>query len=118
METVPKRIDDDGNLVPWDSNDTPEQAAVRAWLAPKGLDRLTDLFVAKSYTDIELMSEVGLEDADLDYLEITDAATRATLQGRVAVVTADKPKRAAKHFEQCVLGGSSKSEPGDPCISE
>ena len=107
VETEPKRIDHKGNLVPWDSHDTPEEADLRAWLARKGLAELTPIFVAKMYTDIELMDQVGLEDADLNFLEITNREIRATLKGVEAKVVraAGAPR---KQFEQCVMSHTTR----------
>merc|ERR1711865_319474 len=64
-----------------------EETAVRGWLAEKGLEELTSAFVSKEYCDVELMKKIGLDDDDLDFLEITDATQRAILQGKQAAAS-------------------------------
>merc|ERR1740117_1760708 len=70
---------------------TPEEAAVRKWLSAKSLGHLTQSFVEKEYTDVAVMTEMGLDDDDLDFLEITDAKERAMLSGKAAPAPAAKP---------------------------
>merc|ERR1712166_1378219 len=79
-----------------------EETAVRGWLAEKGLEELTSAFVSKEDCDVELMQKIGLDDDDLDFLEITDATQRAILQGKQAAASMKpaaakaEPKAAAK----------------------
>ena len=54
---------------------------IKIWLATKGLAHLTPKFIEKEYTDVAVITEMGLDDEDLDYLEITDEQHRAVLQG-------------------------------------
>ena len=67
-----------------------EETTVRGWLAEKGLEELTSTFVNKDYCDVELMKEIGLDDDDLDFLEINDATQRAILQ-EVQTAASKKP---------------------------
>lgn len=67
-----------------------EETAVRGWLAKKGLEELTPAFVSKEYCDVALMNEIGLDDDDLDHLEISDPTHRAILQGKQAAAS-EKP---------------------------
>merc|ERR1711934_414615 len=60
----------------------PEEAAVRRWLGQKGLEQLASTFVEKEYTDVAVMTEMGLDEDDLDYLGITNKMHRDILQGR------------------------------------
>merc|ERR1712086_273596 len=64
-----------------------EETAVRGWLAEKGLEELTSAFVSKDYCDVALMREIGLDDDDLDWLEINDPQHRATLRSLAAAAT-------------------------------
>ena len=61
-----------------------EETAVRDWLAEKALEELTAAFVSNGYCDVELMKDMGLDDDDLDFLEITDLTQREILQGKQA----------------------------------
>merc|ERR1719424_950569 len=70
---------------------TPEETAVRKWLSAKGLGHLTQTFMEKEYTDVGVMTEMGLDDDDLDFLEITDAKEREMLSGKAAPAPAAKP---------------------------
>ena len=56
-----------------------EERALREWLAAKGLEELTEVFMMKEYTDVGVMSEMGLDADDLDYLGISDPAHRDIL---------------------------------------
>ena len=56
---------------------------MRAWLSEKGLEELAPVFVAKDYCDVDLMKKIGLDNDDLDFLEIHDAKKRAILTGNL-----------------------------------
>ena len=46
--------------------------------------------MSKDYCDVELMKEIGLDDDDLDFLEVNDATQRATLR-EMQTATSKKP---------------------------
>eukprot|EP00656_Telonema_subtile_P033379 TRINITY_DN3698_c0_g1_i5.p2 TRINITY_DN3698_c0_g1~~TRINITY_DN3698_c0_g1_i5.p2 ORF type:complete len:353 (-),score=103.11 TRINITY_DN3698_c0_g1_i5:77-1135(-) len=72
----------------------PKEQSVRKWLADKGLEQLTPIFMTKEYTDVAVMGSMGLDTDDLDYLGITNQAHRDILTGRVQAVRAPKTPRA------------------------
>ena len=65
-----------------DSSDEDAGSAIGNWLAARGLGHLEKAFVEHEYTDVPVLDEMGLDDDDLDFLEISDAKERAILQGR------------------------------------
>merc|ERR1711998_195136 len=68
--------------------------AVRQWLAGKGLEHLAESFIMKEYCDVEVMKEMGLDEDDLDFLEVTDAEERAILLGKASAKPAPKAPKA------------------------
>ena len=70
------------------------KTAVHAWLSEKGLAELAPVFVAKDYCDVDLMNKIGLDNDDLDFLEIHDSSKRAILLGKQAAAPSPAPARA------------------------
>ena len=70
-----------------------KEALLREWLSGMRLEHLAKVFMEKEYTDVKVMSQMGLDDDDLDYLEITDAKERSTL--KKGALGAPVPSKAA-----------------------
>ena len=68
-----------------------EETTVRGRFAERGLEDLTNTSMKKDNCDIELMKEIGLDDNDLDFLEINDATQHAILQ-EVQTATSEGPE--------------------------
>ena len=52
---------------------------VETWLDAKGLSHLLGVFVAKGYTDLATIRELGLDKDDIDFLGITNVDEQALL---------------------------------------
>ena len=52
---------------------------IETWLGAKGLSHLLGVFVAKGYTDLATIRELGLDKDDIHFLGITDVDEQALL---------------------------------------
>ena len=87
---------------------------MRGWLAGYGLEELTEVFVSKDYTDVELMKKIGVDDDDLDFLEINDATQRAILQGKQQPKKDNAAKKSSKSAEPAPAPAQTESSKPKP----
>ena len=77
-------------------------AKLHQWLAQLGLEPLAAAFIEKDYVDMAVIQEMGLDEEDLDYLEISDPEQRA-------VLLAQHPTSP---------GESTAESPNEPCTKQ
>jgi len=86
---------------PSEHHDNPvsdEERAVRDWLGARGLEHLTSKFIDKQYVDVDAIIKVGLDDDDLDFLEINDPQHRVVLKAQHPLEVETKPREAVQEI--------------------